>query len=172
MGTKPVGSASTDSPTGDDTPTKVSTMTHPEPATGDPVRPAPHGIGGRLHAKLDRVRSTATGRLALKIGIGVVGALVVGLGIVLIPLPGPGWALVILGLAIWSVEFHWANRLLHFTKRHVQSWTHWVTRQSLPLRLVLGAVSLVFVAAVVWASVRVTFDVDLVAVCRDFITTR
>ena len=172
MGTKPAGPASRDSPTGDATPTKVSTMSHPEQATDDPVRPGPHGIGGRLHARLDRIRATATGRLALKIGIGVLGTVVVGVGIMLIPLPGPGWALVILGLAIWSVEFQWAHRLLHFTKRHVQSWTRWVTRQSLPLRLVIGAISLVFVAAVVWASVRVTFDIDLVAVCRDFITTR
>lgn len=172
MGTKPVGSASSGAPADDAAPTKVSTMSHPEPTTGDAERSAPHGIGARLHARLDRVRATATGRLALKIVIGALGAVVVGVGIVLIPLPGPGWALVILGLAIWSVEFHWAQRLLHFTKRHVQSWTHWVTRQSLPLRLVLGAVGMVFVAAVVWVSVRMTFDVDLIAVCRDFLTTR
>jgi uncharacterized protein (TIGR02611 family) len=132
----------------------------------------PHGFGARLHARLDAIRATATGRLVLKIVIGVLGTVVVGVGVVLIPLPGPGWALVILGLAIWSVEFQWAHRLLHFTKRHVQSWTHWVTQQSLPLRLVLGAVGMVFVAAVVWISVRMTFDVDLFVVCRDFLTTR
>jgi uncharacterized protein (TIGR02611 family) len=147
-------------------------MSHPEPATDDPVRPVPRGVGARLHARLDRIRASATGRLVLKTVVGVLGTLVVGVGIVLIPLPGPGWALVILGLAIWSVEFHWARRLLHFTKRHVQSWTHWVARQSLPLRLVIGAVGLVFVAAVVWISVRMTFDIDLIAVCRDFLTTR
>jgi uncharacterized protein (TIGR02611 family) len=109
---------------------------------------------------LDRIRAKPTGRLALRIGIGVIGGLVVALGIVLIPFPGPGWAIVILGLAIWAVEFAWAKNLLAFTKRHVQSWTHWIGRQSLPMRVVIGVVGMIFVAAVVWASVRMSFGID------------
>src|SRR3954471_15189976 len=115
---------------------------------------------------LDKIRSNPSGRLALKIGIGVLGGLVVALGIVLIPFPGPGWAIVILGLAIWAVEFTWAKNLLEFTKRHVQSWTRWIGRQSLPVRALIGIVGLIFVAAVVWASVRLSFGVDLVSVGR------
>src|SRR3954463_11330171 len=83
-------------------------------------------------AVLARVRANPPGRLALRIGIGAAGALVIALGIVLIPFPGPGWAIVILGLAIWAVEFAWARNLLEFTKRHVQSWTHWIGRQGWP----------------------------------------
>jgi uncharacterized protein (TIGR02611 family) len=119
---------------------------------------------------LDRIRKTPHGRMALKIGIGTVGTLVVALGVVLIPFPGPGWAIVILGLAIWALEFAWAKNLLEFTKRHVQSWTRWVRRQSLPVRAVLGVLGLIFVAVVLWASVRVSFDVDLFAVIRDWVT--
>src|SRR4051812_34935719 len=89
---------------------------------------------------LDRIRANPTGRLALKIGIGVLGGLVVVIGIILIPFPGPGWAIVILGLAILSLEFAWAKRLLDFTKRHVQSWTHWIARQSWPVRCLVGVV--------------------------------
>ena len=110
---------------------------------------------------LDRIRANPTGRMALKISIGILGGLVVAIGIILIPLPGPGWAIVILGLAIWALEFVWAKNLLEFTKHHVQSWTHWVGRQSLPLRGLIGLVGLIFISAVVWASVKVTFDVDL-----------
>src|SRR3954470_295983 len=95
---------------------------------------------------LNRIRANSTGRLSLKIGIGVLGALVVALGIVLIPFPGPGWAIVILGLAIWALEFTWAKRLLDFTKRHVKSWTSWIARQSLPMRAVIGVVGMIFVA--------------------------
>src|SRR3954447_2466488 len=102
---------------------------------------------------LDKIRATPTGRLALKIGIGTLGGLVVAVGIVLIPFPGPGWAIVILGLAIWALEFEWARNLLEFTKRHVQSWTHWVARQNIPVRLLVGLVGLIFVSAIVWASV-------------------
>src|SRR3954471_18655231 len=113
--------------------------------------------GGPVLGVLNRVRANPTGRLALRICIGVLGTLVIGLGLVLIPLPGPGWAIVILGLAIWALEFRWARSLLHFTRRHVQAWTKWVVRQSVPVRILLGAVGLMFVAMVVWASVRVTF---------------
>jgi uncharacterized protein (TIGR02611 family) len=121
---------------------------------------------------LDRIRNNPTGRLVLKIAIGTLGTLVVALGIVLIPFPGPGWAIVILGLAIWSLEFVWAKNLLDFTKRHVQSWTRWVRRQSLPMRAVIGVVGLIFVAAIVWASVRVSFGVDLAEVVRNWIGGR
>ena len=119
---------------------------------------------GRVSRLLDRIRSTRTGRLALRIGVGTLGTLVVALGIVLIPFPGPGWAIVILGLAIWAIEFTWAQNLLEFTKRHVQSWTHWVGRQSIPVRALVGVAGLIFVGFIVWASVRLSFGVDLVSV--------
>ena len=117
---------------------------------------------------LDRIRANATGRLSLKIGIGVLGGLVVALGIVLIPFPGPGWAIVIVGLAIWAVEFAWARHLLEFTKRHVLSWTRWVGRQSLPVRALIGLAGLIFVTAVVCVSVKLSFDVNLIDVVLDW----
>ena len=119
---------------------------------------------------LDKIRATPTGRLALKIGIGVLGTLVIALGIILIPFPGPGWAIVILGLAIWALEFAWAKSLLDFTRRHVRAWTSWVGRQSVPVRGVIGVVGLVFIAGVVWASVRVSFGVDLIEKTREWLS--
>jgi uncharacterized protein (TIGR02611 family) len=119
---------------------------------------------------LDRIRANPTGRMALKIGIGVLGGLVVAVGIVLIPFPGPGWAIVILGLAILAVEFAWARRLLHFTKKHVQAWTHWVLKQSLPMRGLIGLAGFVFISGVVWLSVKLTTGVDLAAVIWNFLT--
>jgi uncharacterized protein (TIGR02611 family) len=121
---------------------------------------------------LDRIRTSPTGRLALRIGIGILGSLVVALGLVLIPLPGPGWAIVILGLAIWALEFTWAKNLLDFTRRHVRTWTGWIGRQPLPLRLLLGTVGLIFVAAIIWLSVKLSFHVDLLQVTRDRLTNR
>ncbi|MEU4427497.1 TIGR02611 family protein [Actinoplanes sp. NPDC024001] len=118
---------------------------------------------------LDRIRSNPTGRLALKITVGVIGALVVAIGIVLIPFPGPGWAIVILGLAILAIEFVWAKNLLEFTKRHVQSWTHWVGRQSLPIRALIGVLGMIFISAVVWTAVYLSLDINLVTWTLDFV---
>ncbi|HEY0532129.1 MAG TPA: TIGR02611 family protein [Actinoplanes sp.] len=121
---------------------------------------------------LKKVRANPSGRLALRIGVGVLGAVVIALGIILIPFPGPGWAIVILGLAIWAIEFTWAKRLLDFTRRQVQGWTRWVGRRSRPARALIGVVGLLFVGGVVWGSVRLSFGVDLIAEGRDWLASR
>ncbi|MFI7073000.1 TIGR02611 family protein [Micromonospora sp. WMMA1998] len=129
------------------------------------------GWRGRLHTTLELIRANPTGRVALKVFIGILGALVVTVGIALIPLPGPGWLLVIAGLGVWAVEFHWARRLLAFTRRHVNSWTRWVTSRSLGVRFVLGAVGLVFVSVVVWLSLKYSLGIDVVARAMHYLAT-
>ncbi|MEU1589055.1 TIGR02611 family protein [Micromonospora sp. NPDC005710] len=123
----------------------------------------------RISLTLDLIRANPTGRIALKIFIAIAGAIVVTIGIALIPLPGPGWLLVIAGLGIWAVEYHWARRLLGFTRRHVHGWTRWVTKQSLLVRIVLGSVGLVFVATVVWLSLKYSLGIDVVAEAMDYL---
>ncbi|MGX7671797.1 TIGR02611 family protein [Plantactinospora sp. DSM 117369] len=125
----------------------------------------------RVRRTLEIIRANPTGRIALKVFVAVAGAIVVTLGLALIPLPGPGWLIVIGGLGIWAVEFHWAKRLLNFTRRHVQSWARWVREQSLLVRIVLGSVGLVFVAVVVWLSVRASLGIDLIARFMHYIAT-
>ncbi|WP_250033285.1 TIGR02611 family protein [Paractinoplanes maris] len=118
---------------------------------------------------LDKIRANPTGRLALKISIATLGAIVVAIGIVLIPFPGPGWAIVIAGLAIWAVEFAWARHLLEFTKKHVLAWTHWIARQSWPVKALVGLVCFVFVSAIVYFSVKLSFGVDLIQETEDYL---
>ncbi|MEV0430620.1 TIGR02611 family protein [Micromonospora sp. NPDC050495] len=145
-----------------------------------PVEPGPRGLvverrrsgwRARAHLTLELIRANPTGRIALKIFIAVLGAIIVTVGIALIPLPGPGWLLVIAGLGVWAVEFHWARRLLAFTRRNVQAWTRWVTSRSLSVRFLLGAVGLVFVSAVVWASLKYSLGIDLVARAMHYLAT-
>jgi uncharacterized protein (TIGR02611 family) len=58
------------------------------------------------------------------------GAIVVG-GLLLVPLPGPGWLIVFLGLAILGSEFAWARRLAAFTKRQLaRFWAWWKARRA------------------------------------------
>lgn len=49
-------------------------------------------------------------RVIRKVAIALVGFPVLGLGVVLIPLPGPGVPVCLLGLIILSFEFEWAAR--------------------------------------------------------------
>lgn len=44
-------------------------------------------------------------RFGKRVGIAIAGGLVVLVGIVLLPLPGPGSVVIVLGLAILSLEF-------------------------------------------------------------------
>ena len=54
-----------------------------------------------------------------RIAITVVGFLVILIGLILIPLPGPGWLIVFAGLAILAREYVWAERLLNHAKQKV-----------------------------------------------------
>jgi uncharacterized protein (TIGR02611 family) len=67
-----------------------------------------------------------------RIGITIAGFLVVLVGIVLIPLPGPGWLIVFAGLAILAREYVWAERLLNHAKRRVGQAKDAVLRKKKP----------------------------------------
>jgi uncharacterized protein (TIGR02611 family) len=56
------------------------------------------------------------GRNGKRIAVTVVGFVVILAGIVLLVLPGPGWALIFLGLAILATEYVWARRMLDQAK--------------------------------------------------------
>jgi uncharacterized protein (TIGR02611 family) len=88
-----------------------------------------------------------------RVAVAVIGAAVVVGGIILIPLPGPGWLIVFGGLAILATEFEWAGRLLDFARRKVLGWTHWVGRQSLVVRGLIGLAGLLVVGGVLWTYV-------------------
>lgn len=57
--------------------------------------------------------------LSWQVGVFAVGLAVVAVGIVLLPLPGPGWVVIFGGMAIWATEFVWAQLVLRWTKRKV-----------------------------------------------------
>jgi hypothetical protein len=45
------------------------------------------------------------------------GSLFVAVGAVLLVLPGPGWAVIVLGLVVLASEFEWAQRRLEPVRR-------------------------------------------------------
>ncbi len=102
--------------------------------------------GGGFRGWRSRIDHNPTMRSSYRIVIGTVGTIVLIVGIIAIPYPGPGWLIVFAGLGILATEFAWARRVLRFTRRKYDAWTAWLGRQSMPVRLlVLGLTGLIVV---------------------------
>ena len=110
----------------------------------------------RLRAFRGWVRSLPGGRLVWRIVVTILGVAVLAVGIVLLPLPGPGWVIIFAGLGILASEYAWARRLLAFMRRQVTKWSHWLARQPLWVRLLGGLFSLAFLAAIALAAWYIT----------------
>jgi len=94
------------------------TVTDEAPGQAESEEVRPH-VFKRLHAYLHRHPITA---LATKIVVTIVGTLVILVGIVLSGpgVPGPGFLVIIFGLAILSSEWVWAERLLQRVRRWLE----------------------------------------------------
>ncbi|MDQ3716047.1 MAG: TIGR02611 family protein [Actinomycetota bacterium] len=103
-----------------------------------------------------RVAANAALNSAYRIGVGVVGFVILLGGAAAIPLPGPGWLVVIGALFVLATEFTWAERLLEFTKKRVKSWTDWVGRQPVWVRVLIGLATAAFVYGVLVITLHLT----------------
>jgi uncharacterized protein (TIGR02611 family) len=91
-----------------------------------------------------------------RILIGIIGGAIVVGGLVLVPLPGPGWLIVFVGLALLATEFEWAARLERFARDRVKDWTQWLGRQSIVVRILVAVLTFGFVAGVVYGLAVIT----------------
>lgn len=97
-----------------------------------------------------RIRANPATARVYRIGVFIVGLIIVCGGLLLIPFPGPGWLIVIAGLAVWATEFERAQRVLEFVKKHLRRWEEWVKRQSPVVKGIVGIVGIAFIATVLW----------------------
>ena len=67
------------------------------------------------------IKSTPAGKLAWRLVIGFFGGIVTALGVLFIVTPGPGIAVLIVGLAILATEFAWAKRAMEKAKETATS---------------------------------------------------
>lgn len=139
------------------TPTERSRKTGEErrkDLDSDDVRSLRERIAGTAWRK--RLAASAPINHAYRIGVGIVGFVILIGGVAAIPLPGPGWLIVIGGLFVLATEFTWAERLLEFTKRHVQSWTDWASRQPGWVRALLALATAAFVYGILVLTLHLT----------------
>jgi uncharacterized protein (TIGR02611 family) len=102
----------------------------------------------RLGAWRESIRSRPNTNLIYRLVLAVIGGAIVVGGLALVPLPGPGWVIVFVGLAILATEFTWAERLNAFARRQVRGWTQWLGRQALWVRILAGLATFVLVCAI------------------------
>ncbi len=107
-------------------------------------------LRGKLHARRERVRANRTLNLTYRIGLGLLGSVVLVAGILMVPYPGPGWLVVFAGLGILATEFHWAHSVNVFAKRHYHRWMEWLKRQNLITKLAVMSGTGLIVLVTLW----------------------
>lgn len=94
------------------------------------------------------IRKSRALHLSWQVGVFVVGLAVVIAGIIMLPLPGPGWLVIFGGIGIWATEFVWAQLVLRWTKRKVSEATQRALDPKVRRRnIILTTIGLVIVAA-------------------------
>ncbi|MEV3904199.1 TIGR02611 family protein [Mycobacterium sp. NPDC050551] len=98
----------------------------------------------------DRLHERPRVEFFYRIAVGVIGLAVFGLGILAIPYPGPGWAIVFIGLGILATEFDWARRLLAYAKERYDKVMDWFHRQGAVVQILGGLLTALVVFATLW----------------------
>lgn len=80
----------------------------------------------------------------------LLGGLVVLVGVVTIPYPGPGWLIVFAGLAILAQDYPAAQRILDTAKAKYDAWQNWLTSQTIYIRIVFWVATAVIVIATIY----------------------
>lgn len=104
----------------------------PDPVLGDPGRAA--GFTRPLGRFLARWRQIIRERpwlnVVYRVMVTVIGVTIMVVGLILVPLPGPGWLIVFIGLTVLGSEFHWARRLTSWLRMMLaRFWVWWRARR-------------------------------------------
>jgi uncharacterized protein (TIGR02611 family) len=73
-----------------------------------------------------RIRGNPATHRVYRALVAVAGAVVLVVGLIAVPAPGPGWLIVFVGLTIWASEFEFAQRLLRWGRVRLEAWNHWL----------------------------------------------
>ncbi|WP_378731865.1 TIGR02611 family protein [Nocardia brasiliensis] len=97
-----------------------------------------------------RVAARPTLNLAYRIGVAMAGTAVLAVGILAIPYPGPGWAIVFAGLGILATEFAWAQRALGWLRDRYRQGMAWYSARGAAMRVFAATATFALVVATLW----------------------
>jgi uncharacterized protein (TIGR02611 family) len=154
---------------GDGNAVGVSGVVTQRPASEEPERRQQWRWRARARLVRRRIRSVPGGTTALRLTVALLGAAVVALGLVLVPLPGPGWAIVFGGLAIWAIEFAWAARLLNWVRRQVRAFARFMSRFHWTIRAGLALTTLAALASIGWLWIKHRYGLETLGQFWEFL---
>jgi uncharacterized protein (TIGR02611 family) len=117
----------------------------------------------------DRLRDKPAAELGYRIAVAIIGLAVLAVGILAIPYPGPGWAIVFVGLAILATEFDWARRLLAYTRKRYDKVMAWFRRQGRWVQATGAALTGAIVVVTLWLLGAVGWSAGLVGLEHEWL---
>jgi len=94
-----------------------------------------------------------------RVGFAIAGFAVLLLGVIMLFTPGPGWAVIVLGLGMLALEFAWAERALERVIDQIERAADQVTKGSPFRRAALLSVGALALAALI--AMVIVWDVPL-----------
>ncbi|WP_435198435.1 PGPGW domain-containing protein [Janibacter sp. GS2] len=120
------------------------------------------GTDGRMDAHEDpirwrrAIRTNAVAGPVYRSFIAVLGGALIVLGLPMVPLVGPGWAVIFIGLFLWSTEFIWARRVTQFVKAEVKAFEQYSMALPWKAKLPLLCLSVIFGWFCFWLALLLT----------------
>lgn len=94
-----------------------------------------------------RMKANPVTSVAWKTVVATIGFTLLTLGLVLLITPGPGWAIIFLGLVVLASEFAWASRLVAPVRVRILKVVSGKKRPRLVWFLIISAVSAIALVA-------------------------
>ena len=101
-------------------------------------------------AHRDRIARRPTLELVYRVGVAVVGTVVLVAGVITIPFPGPGWALVFAGIGILATEFAVARRALVWLRDRYRRGMAWYISRGPLIQVIAFLATCALVVATLW----------------------
>ncbi len=117
----------------------------------------------------DRLRDRPAAEFGYRIVVAVIGLVVLAVGILAIPYPGPGWAIVFVGLAILATEFEWARRLLAYARERYDNVMDWFKRQGPWVKALGAGFTAAIVVSTLWLLGAVGWSAGLVGLDHEWL---
>lgn len=119
----------------------------------------------------DVLRDRPAADVAYRVVVGVVGLAVLTVGIVAIPYPGPGWAIVFVGLALLATEFDWARHLLTYTRKRYDRAMDWFKVQGWGIQALGFMLTAAVMVGTLWLLGGVSWAASLADVERPWLNS-